>query len=100
MGIAAVLPLGFYFVIAMKAWRLYAASGLLTQGFASFGILVVLINGFFQEEALFGPPALGLLACLAGLVIGNAIRPRSDSTAPPPPNPPHSSSFSPPRPCA
>ena len=74
MGIAAVLPLGFYFVIAMKAWRLYAVSGLLTQGLASFGIFVVLVNGFFQEEALFAPPALGLLACLAGLVFGNAIR--------------------------
>jgi hypothetical protein len=74
MGIAALLPLGFYFMIAMRAWRLYAASGLLTQGFAAFGIFVVLVNGFFQEEALFGPPALGLLACLAGLVIGNAVR--------------------------
>ena len=74
MGLAALLPLGFYFAIAMRTWRLYAASGLLTQGFAAFGILVVLVNGFFQEEALFGPPALGLLACLAGLAIGNAIR--------------------------
>jgi len=33
-----------------------------------------LFNGFFQEEALFGPPALGFMACLAGLVIGNAVR--------------------------
>jgi hypothetical protein len=81
MGIAALVPLGLYFVIAMKAWRLYAASGLLTQGFASFGILVVLVNGLFQEEALFGPPALGLLACLAGLVIGSAIRSCSGSLA-------------------
>jgi hypothetical protein len=79
MGIAALLPLGFYFMIAMRAWRLYAVSGLLTQGFAAFGIFVVLVNGFFQEEALFGPPALGLLACLAGLVIGNAVR--SERTA-------------------
>jgi hypothetical protein len=74
MGIAALLPLGFYFFIAMKAWRLYAVSGLLTQGLAAFGMFVVLVNGFFQEEALFAPPALGLLACLAGLVLGNAIR--------------------------
>jgi hypothetical protein len=74
MGIAALLPLGLYVAIAIKAWRLYAVSGLLTQGLAAFGILVVLVNGFFQEEALFGPPALGLLACLAGLVIGNAVR--------------------------
>jgi hypothetical protein len=82
MGIAAVLPLGFYFVIAMKAWRLYAVSGLLTQGLASFGIFVVLVNGFFQEEALFAPPALGLLACLAGLVLGNAIRANAQSPLP------------------
>jgi hypothetical protein len=74
MGIAAVAPFGFYFVIAIKAWRLYAISGLRTQGLAAFGILVVLVNGFFQEEALFAPPALGLLTCLAGLVVGNAVR--------------------------
>ncbi len=81
MGIAAVLPLGLYLAIGMKAWRLYAASGLLTQGFAAFGLFVVLFNGFFQEEALFGPPALGLMACLAGLVIGNAARASSGGRA-------------------
>jgi hypothetical protein len=76
MGIAAMVPLWFYFVIGMKCWRLYARSGILTQGMAGFGILVVLVNGLFQEEALFAPPALGLFTCLAGLVIGNAIRAR------------------------
>jgi len=90
MGIAALLPLGFYFIIGMKAWRLYAVSGLLTQGLAGFGMFVVLVNGFFQEEALFAPPALGLVVCLAGLVLGNAIRtsaqnpvPVSPATSPP-----------------
>lgn len=74
MGIAALVPLGFYLAMALKAWRLYAFSGLLTQGLAAFGVMIVLVNGIFQEEALFAPPALGLLMCLAGLVIGNAIR--------------------------
>ncbi len=74
MGVAALFPLGFFLVIAIKAWRLYAVSGILAQGLASFGIFVILINGIFQEEALFAPPALGLLACLTGLIIGNAIR--------------------------
>ena len=74
MGIAALVPLGFYFAIALKAWRLYASSGILTQGLASFGVIVVLFNGIFQEEALFAPPALGLLLCLTGLVIGNQLR--------------------------
>jgi hypothetical protein len=78
MGIAALVPLTFYLVIALKTWRLYAVSGVLTQGLAAFGILVVLVNGIFQEEALFAPPAIGLLLCLAGLLIGNAIRVRSE----------------------
>jgi hypothetical protein len=74
MGIAALIPLGFYLAMALKAWRLYARSGLLTQGLAAFGVMIVLVNGIFQEEALFAPPALGLLMCLTGLVLGNAIR--------------------------
>ena len=79
MGIAAFVPLAFFFAIALKAWRLYASSGILTQGLASFGVIVVLFNGIFQEEALFAPPALGLLLCLTGLVIGNALREQSAS---------------------
>jgi hypothetical protein len=74
MGMAALLPLGFYFAMALKTWRLYASSGNLTQGLASFGVIVVLFNGLFQEEALFAPPALGLLCCLTGMAIGNHIR--------------------------
>ena len=74
MGIGAFVPLGFCFAIALKAWRLYASSGILTQGLAAFGVMAVLVNGIFQEEALFAPPALGLLLCLCGLVIGNHIR--------------------------
>ena len=74
MGIAALAPLGFCFAMALKAWRLYASSGILTQGLAGFGVMVVLVNGLFQEEALFAPPALGLLCCLLGLVIGNHSR--------------------------
>lgn len=74
MGIAALVPLGFYFAMALKAWRLYASSGYLTQGLAGFGVMVVLMNGMFQEEALFAPPALGLMLSLTGLVIGSHIR--------------------------
>ncbi|MFK4489859.1 hypothetical protein [Bradyrhizobium sp. USDA 336] len=77
MGIAAFVPLAFYFAMALKAWRLYASSGYLTQGLAGFGILVVLLNGLFQEEALFAPLALGLMLSLAGLVIGSHARVQS-----------------------
>jgi hypothetical protein len=37
-------------------------------------VQLIPFNGIFQEEALFAPPALGLLMCLTGLAIGNAIR--------------------------
>lgn len=74
MGIAALVPLGFYFAMAMRVWRLYAATGIATYGLAAFGVIVVLVNGIFQEEALFAPPALGLLLCLTGVIIGNHLR--------------------------
>jgi hypothetical protein len=76
MGFAALVPLAFYAMIGLRTWRLYARSGILTQGLVAFGIFVILVNGLFQEEALFAPPALGMLTCLAGLVIGNAVRAR------------------------
>lgn len=74
MGIAALVPLAYFAVIAFTAWRLYRASGLLPQGLAAYGILITLVNGIFQEEALFAPLALGLLLSLAGLAIGHAAR--------------------------
>lgn len=78
MGIGAVAPLGYFLAMAVKAWRLYASSGILTQGLAAFGTMLVLVNGIFQEEALFAPAALGLVACLTGLVIGHHLRIQGD----------------------
>ena len=46
----------------------------LAEGLVGFGMLVVLMTGMLQEEALFASPALGLLLCLTGLVIGSRIR--------------------------
>lgn len=74
MGVAALVPLGFYAVVAWWCWRLYARSGILLLGMAAFGILVVLTNGLFQEEALFAPPAMGFMMLLAGLLLGSQIR--------------------------
>ncbi|WP_244069443.1 hypothetical protein [Bradyrhizobium sp. Ce-3] len=74
MGIGSLVPLGFFLAMALKAWRLYASSGILTQGLAAFGTIVIVVNGIFQEEALFAPPALGLMLCLTGLVIGHHLR--------------------------
>jgi hypothetical protein len=76
MGIAALVPLAYYAVIAAFTWRLYASSRLLTHGLVAFGVILTLVNGIFQEEALFSPLALGMFASLAGLVIGHAERVR------------------------
>ena len=74
MGLAALVPLAFYFYLAMRAWRLYAYSGIASQGMVAFGICAILANGIFQEEALFAPPALGLLVCLSGIILGASVR--------------------------
>jgi hypothetical protein len=74
MGIAALVPLAYFTAIALSSWHLYRASGLLPQGLAAFGILITLVNGIFQEEALFAPLALGMFLSLAGLAIGHAAR--------------------------
>lgn len=74
MGLAALVPLAFYFYLALRAWRLYAYSGIASQGQVAFGICAILANGVFQEEALFAPPALGLLVCLSGIILGTSVR--------------------------
>lgn len=74
MGAAAFLVLAYYLDVAREAWRRYARSGLLHQGLAAFGTLMVVVNGLFQEEALFSPLALGLMLAFAGLVLGSAER--------------------------
>jgi hypothetical protein len=74
MGIAAIVPLAYYAAIAVLVWQRYRRSMLLVQGLAAFGILITLVNGIFQEEALFAPLALGMLLALAGLALGNSIR--------------------------
>jgi hypothetical protein len=74
MGAAGLVVIAYYLAVAREAWRRYARSGLLHQGLAAFGTLVVVVNGLFQEEALFSPLALGLMLAFAGLVLGSAER--------------------------
>ena len=77
MGIGASVPLALFAWIGFSAWKLYARTGIAAQGVAAFGMFVIVFNGLFQEEALFSPPALGLIISFAGLVIGNDIRDES-----------------------
>ena len=81
MGAAALAVLGFYGYVAAQAWRIYARTGVLQHGLAAWGTAAILINGIFQEEALFSPLAMGLMISFAGIVLGAASR------AAPAPNP-------------
>ncbi len=83
MGAAGLLVLAYYLEVAHAAWTRYARSRLLHQGLAAFGVLVVVVNGLFQEEALFSPLALGLMLGFAGLVLGAAERVETRTLRPP-----------------
>lgn len=74
MGPGAFLLLGLYVWIAWQTIRVASFSGQSLHIAASFALLTVLVNGIFQEEALFSPLALGLLITLNGMVLGQAIR--------------------------
>jgi hypothetical protein len=74
MGVGGFALIGAYAWIAVSAGRLYARTGLLAQGLAGYGTFIILVNGLFQEEALFSPLAIGLVLALAGLVLGAAAR--------------------------
>jgi len=74
MGVAGALLLALQFWIARKTWTLYARSGDRITGVAALGLLTIMANGFFQEEALFAPLALGIIIALAGLLLGRAYR--------------------------
>lgn len=74
MGIAAAGVLAIYLFFARVAWRLFRALRAPALALAAGSIVVILVNGLFQEEALFAPLALGLVMALAGLSFGAADR--------------------------
>lgn len=74
MGPGAFILLGLYVWIAWQTLRVASYTGNSLHIAASFALLTVLVNGIFQEEALFSPLALGLLITLNGMALGQAIR--------------------------
>lgn len=74
MGVASVFVLVFYAALSFMTWRLYIKTMNGHFGLAAFGLLTVLVNGLFQEEALFSVLAMGLMASFAGVALGSAWR--------------------------
>jgi hypothetical protein len=70
-GILILVVLGW---IATRLWKLYRQTGDRLYAVAALGLATIAVNGIFQEEALFAPLAFGMLAALAGLLLGRAYR--------------------------
>jgi hypothetical protein len=76
MGIAGIVILVAVAWIGWRVWCLYARSDDRLTGIVALGLFTIMVNGIFQEEALFAPLALGTMMALAGLLLGRDYRSR------------------------
>ena len=74
MGIAAFVVLACYVWLAWTVVMMGRQTGHPLQLVAGFSLLVIVFNGFFQEEALFSPLACGVTMALCGLIAGNVLK--------------------------
>ncbi|WP_114008270.1 hypothetical protein [Cohaesibacter intestini] len=74
MGIAGFMLLGCYAWVAAQTFKLSLQSRVMLHSVLSFSLMIILVNGVFQEEALFAPMALGAIMALNGHVLGNWLR--------------------------
>jgi hypothetical protein len=74
VGIFGILILAVIGWIAFRLWKLYRQTGDRLFAMATLAMITIVVNGIFQEEALFAPLAFGMLAALAGLLLGRGYR--------------------------
>ena len=74
MGVAAIPIILTYVSIARTCWRIHETSRIPVLAMCASGIAVMLVNGIFQEEALFAPLAMGLIMAFTGLALGAVDR--------------------------
>lgn len=74
VGVLGFAVLGFYVWVASLCWRLYGHFRAPCLALATGLITVTLVNGLFQEEALFAPLALGLVMLIVGSTLGAVDR--------------------------
>jgi hypothetical protein len=70
MGVAGFVVIAIYLWMARTAWRLFKLWRAPALAFSASAIAIILVNGLFQEEALYAPLALGLVLSLTGLTFG------------------------------
>lgn len=74
MGVFGFAVLGFYAWLAVLCWRLYRCLRNPALALGTGLMAATLVNGLFQEEALFAPLALGLVMLIVGLTLGAVDR--------------------------
>jgi hypothetical protein len=74
MGIGALVMIAVLLWIVLMLWRNYRLTGESLYAVAALGTAVIMVNGIFQEEALFAPLALGTMSAFAGLLLGATYR--------------------------
>ena len=74
VGIFGILILAVIGWMAARLWKLYRRLGEPLYAVTALGLITIAVNGIFQEEALFAPLAFGMLAAIAGLLLGRAER--------------------------
>jgi hypothetical protein len=74
MGVFGVVLLAVLVWIAFRLWRWYRESANRLYAVGCLGLLTIIVNGIFQEEALFAPLAIGTVLAFAGLLLGRARR--------------------------
>jgi hypothetical protein len=76
MGVFGFVVLGILVIVAERLWRAFEASGNRLFAVISFGMLTIVTNGLFQEEAMFAPLALAMMTAMAGLLLGRVYQAR------------------------
>jgi hypothetical protein len=74
MGVAGIAVVGVLGWIVAKLWTAYRRTSDQLYAAGALGVLVITVNGIFQEEAMFAPLALGIMGAFAGLLLGTAYR--------------------------
>ena len=71
---AGLVLIGILAYVARRLWQVYRVTLDPVLAAAAIALFTILFNGIFQEEALFAPLALGLIAAFAGFLLGSVYR--------------------------
>ncbi len=74
LGIFAFGLVALYVWIALRLLGVARVTGNDLHAAAAFGLMCIIVNGLFQEEAYFAPLALAMFLALAGMILGAAAR--------------------------